>query len=60
MNVVRPPLIVIADTYVRAWDHHVLIDAARAILAELDTAGYKIVSKDETEQMLERVKRIKA
>jgi phosphohistidine phosphatase SixA len=43
--------------YVRAWDHHVLIDGARAILAELDTAGYMIVRKSETEQMFERLKR---
>ena len=33
---------------------------AKTIIETLDAAGYKIVRKDETEQMLERVKRIKA
>ena len=41
----KPILIVIADTYVPAWDHHILIDGAKAILAELDAAGYEIVRK---------------
>ena len=54
----KKPIAVIATTYVKAWDHHVMQDGAEAILAALDDAGYKIVPKHEIEQMLERVKQI--
>ena len=56
------PLQIIADWL---WSESDQIDfddmgaeAAMQIVAKLDAAGYKIVRKDMTEQMLERVKQI--
>ena len=40
------PAGVIARTYVKAWDHHVMGDGATAILAALSEAGFKIVRKE--------------
>lgn len=47
---------IIASTYVQSWDQHIGKDGAIAIMNALDAAGYKIVRKDMTEQMLDRVK----
>lgn len=44
-NEPQKPLVIIAKTYVKSWDHHVMTDGAEAILAALDEAGYKIVRK---------------
>lgn len=50
---------VIADTHIKDFGHHVMSGPTTEILAALDVAGYKIVRKDETEQMLDRVKALK-
>jgi hypothetical protein len=47
---------VIADTYIKDFGHHLMAGPTSEILEALDRAGYKIVQKDETEQMLDRVK----
>lgn len=46
----------IARAWVQSWDQHIGADGAVAVMNALDAAGYKIVRKDDTEQMLERVK----
>jgi len=48
----------LANAWVQSWDQYVGTDGAIAIMNALDAAGYKIVRKDETEQMLERVKNL--
>jgi hypothetical protein len=51
----RSPSIVMSDWLrkIRFWQWTPL-DIAQQLIRELDAGGYKIITKDETEQMLER------
>lgn len=46
----------IARAWVQSWDQHIGDDGAVAVMNALDAAGYKVVRKDATERMLDRVK----
>ena len=54
-----PAEVTIANTFVQSWDQHIGRDGAIAVVNALKDAGYKIVRKDETEQMLDRIKALK-
>ena len=48
--------VVLSRVFVKTWQHHVGLDDATEIVAELDRAGYKIMPKDKVQRMLDRVK----